>query len=299
MSLAGYCVVQMVKPGLEFQVRDPGIGLTTEQVDGLFEAFTQVDTPTTRKYGGTGLGLAISKRLVELMGGRIWVESTLGIGSCFGFTARFGHGEAAQARALMQANASEVAAARARLQGVRILVVEDDAFNQQIIEALLQQSGAWAQVCENGHKALAYLEQAQFDWVLLDVQMPVTDGYEATRQIRANPALAGQRVIAMTGNAMASARERCFAAGMDDFETKPIDPDHLYLTLAKWLPAPQKLPGPTDTAIAEVSPEIPQSAPFDFTVLGRLFQQDPAKVGHLAREFLHAAPAAMTAFEAA
>ncbi len=284
---------------LEFQVRDPGIGLTPEQVDGLFEAFTQVDTSTTRKYGGTGLGLAISKRLVELMGGRIWVESTLGVGSCFYFTARFGHGEAAQARALMQANASEVAAARARLQGARILVAEDDAFNQQVIEELLQQSGAWVQVCENGRKALAHLEQTQFDLVLMDVQMPVMDGYEATLQIRANPALAGQRVIAMTANAMASDRERCFAAGMDDFETKPIDPDRLYLTLAKWLPAPQNPPEPTVAAIAEASPEIPQAPPFDFTVLGRLFQQDPAKVGHLAREFLHSARAAVAAFEAA
>jgi CheY-like chemotaxis protein len=248
---------------LEFQVRDSGIGLTPEQVDGLFEAFTQVDTSTTRKYGGTGLGLAISKRLVELMGGRIWVESTLGVGSCFYFTARFGHGEAAQARALMQANASEVAAARARLQGVRILVAEDDAFNQQVIEELLQQSGACVQVCENGRKALAHLEQAQFDLVLMDVQMPVMDGYEATLKIRANPALAGQRVIGMTANAMASDRERCFAAGMDDFETKPIDPDRLYLTLAKWLPAPQKLPETSDSASAAASPEIPQSAPFE------------------------------------
>jgi signal transduction histidine kinase/DNA-binding NarL/FixJ family response regulator/HPt (histidine-containing phosphotransfer) domain-containing protein len=284
---------------LEFQVRDSGIGLTPEQVDGLFEAFTQVDTSTTRKYGGTGLGLAISKRLVELMGGRIWVESTLGVGSCFYFTARFGHGEAAQARALMQANASEVAAARARLQGARILVAEDDAFNQQVIEELLQQSGACVQVCENGLKALAHLAQAQFDLVLMDVQMPVMDGYEATLKIRANPALAGQRVIAMTANAMASDRERCFAAGMDDFETKPIDPDRLYLTLAKWLPTPQKLPETSDSAIVAASPEIPQSAPFDFAVLGRLFQQDRAKVGHLAREFLHAARAAVAAFEAA
>ena len=86
---------------------------------------------------------------------------------------------------------------------------------------------------------------------------------------------------------------------MDDFETKPIDPDRLYLTLAKWLPAPHKLPEPSVAAIAEASPEIPQSAPFDFTVLGRLFQKDPAKVGHLAREFLHAAQAAVAAFEAA
>ena len=284
---------------LEFQVRDHGIGLAHEQIDGLFEAFTQVDASTTRKYGGTGLGLAISKRLVEMMGGRIWVESALGLGSCFYFTASFGHGDATQAHALIQANTREVRAARGALQGASILVAEDDPFNQQVIVELLQESGARVQVCENGQAALACLAQAPFDLVLMDVQMPVMDGYEATRRIRATPALAGQRVIAMTANAMATDRERCLVAGMDDFETKPIVPEHFFLTLAKWLPVGPTSAGGTPTLTGAAADETAPSAPLDLRVLSGLFNDNPGKTERFAREFVVTARAALAAFEAA
>ena len=220
---------------LEFRVSDTGIGLNPEQAEGLFDAFTQVDTSTTRKYGGTGLGLTISKQLVELMGGHIWIESEVGVGSSFCFTASFCHGDAGQA--VSSGVAPELpASAMARLKGARILVAEDNEFNQDLVAELLEQGGMVVSLCENGHEALEQLAKEHFDIVLMDVQMPVMDGYEATRQIRATPELAGQCVIAVTASAMAEDKRRCLEAGMDDVETKPIDADHLYQTLAKWLP---------------------------------------------------------------
>ena len=275
---------------LEFRVRDTGIGLTPGQIEGLFAAFTQVDTSTTRKFGGTGLGLVIGKRLVELMGGRIWVESEAGAGSTFCFTARFGRGEASQAVAMTQAAKVELDDACARLRGARILVTEDNSFNQQVIAELLQQCGVVMRLCGNGREALEQLAKEPFDIVLMDVQMPVMDGYEATRQIRATPALAGQRVIAMTANAMVEDRARCLEAGMDDFETKPIDPDHFYLTLARWLPEAAATPGAAEAVAAE---------PIDLAVLGRLLKNDPAKIARFALKFVQTARAMLTEMEAA
>ena len=275
---------------LEFRVRDTGIGLTPGQIEGLFAAFTQVDTSTTRKFGGTGLGLVIGKRLVELMGGRIWVESEAGAGSTFCFTARFGRGEASQAVAMTQAAKVELDDACARLRGARILVTEDNSFNQQVIAELLQQCGVVVRLCGNGREALEQLAKEPFDIVLMDVQMPVMDGYEATRQIRATPALAGQRVIAMTANAMVEDRARCLEAGMDDFETKPIDPDHFYLTLARWLPEAAATPGAAEAVAAE---------PIDLAVLGQLLKNDPAKIARFALKFVQTARATLTEMEAA
>jgi CheY-like chemotaxis protein len=220
---------------LEFRVSDTGIGLNSNQAKRLFKAFTQEDTTTTRKYGGTGLGLSISKRLVELMGGAIWVEDHLGDGSIFCFTARFSLGD------MSKIINSEVclppeATMLATLKGTRILVAEDNEFNQDLIKEILEQWGIVVTLCENGWEAVMILAKKPFDIVLMDLQMPVMDGYEATRRIRTMPGLANQRIIAMTANAMAEDERRCKEAGMDDFETKPIDRGHLYQTLIKWLP---------------------------------------------------------------
>jgi PAS domain S-box-containing protein len=221
---------------VEFRIRDTGIGMNSEQVSRIFAPFTQVDASSTRRYGGSGLGLAISKQLVELMGGRIWVESAVDVGSCFSFTLPFKRIPDHAVPAPAAAGVSAVAAARARLVGARILVAEDNEFNQIVIEDLLTGSGAQVTLCANGREVLTVLGQGSYDIILMDVQMPEMDGYEATRQIRATPALASQRIIAMTANAMAEDRQRCIEAGMDDFETKPIDPDHLFVTMARWLP---------------------------------------------------------------
>ena len=275
---------------LEFRVNDTGIGLSPAQAQGLFGAFSQVDTSTTRKFGGTGLGLAISKRLVELMGGRIWIESEVGVGSSFCFTARFGRGEASQAvlsAVVPQLSVGEMV----RLKGARILVVEDNEFNQDLIKELLEQWGAVVRLCSNGREALEQLAKERFDIVLMDVQMPVMDGYEATHQIRATPELAGQCVIAMTANAMAADRERCLAAGMDDFETKPIDADHLYQTLLKWLPER------SDAIEAVEAVEAVEA--IDLTILGQLLNNDPAKIARFAQKFVNISRAALTEMQTA
>jgi PAS domain S-box-containing protein len=278
---------------LEFRVNDTGIGLSPAQAQGLFAAFSQVDTSTTRKFGGTGLGLAISKRLVELMGGRIWIESEVGVGSSFCFTARFGRGEASQA--VLSGVVPELpASAMARLKGARILVVEDNEFNQDLIEELLEQWGAVVRLCGNGREALEQLAKERFDIVLMDVQMPVMDGYETTHQIRATPALAGQCVIAMTANAMATDRERCLEAGMDDFETKPINADHLYQTLLKWLPERSDAIEAVEAVEAVEAIEA-----IDLTILGQLLNNDPARIARFAQKFVNTSRAALTEMQTA
>jgi two-component system sensor histidine kinase/response regulator len=359
------------KVKLRFSVRDTGIGMTKEQADRLFQAFSQADTSTSRKYGGTGLGLAISKRLVELMGGSIWVDSEPGAGSTFSFTGWFGLSEAstrkvvptrlgslkalvvddnAAARevleeqlrsigaeieqvasgaeailAVKQADADRpfdvllvdwrmpgldgvetarriradislksvpaiiivtafgreevrseaervgvngflikpvnqstlvdalveifapehMAAVREAteataydLNGLRVLLAEDNAINQQIAVELLEGVGATVDVANNGREAvdrlLATGGDVRYDLVLMDLQMPEMDGYQATARIRAEPNLADLPIIAMTAHAMAEERDRCLAAGMRAHITKPIDPELLYRTLAQF-----------------------------------------------------------------
>ena len=220
---------------LEFRVRDTGEGISEEHLERIFEAFSQADVSNTRRYGGTGLGLSISKRLVELMGGRIWAESRPGLGSCFSFTTRFARAPETHLPSTARQDGDAVAAACARLSGARILVAEDNEFNQVLIEELLQRCGAITTVCASGREALEVLQRAQFDIVLMDMQMPDMDGIEATVRLRAMPEFAALPIVAMTANAMAEDRKRCLAAGMNDFETKPIDPNRMYLTLAKWV----------------------------------------------------------------
>ncbi len=358
---------------LKFAVRDTGIGMTPEQCARLFQAFTQADGSTTRKYGGTGLGLTICKRLTEMMGGTIWVESEAGQGSTFSFTAWFGlgtegrrrkvvpealngarvlvvddnpgarevlaeqlsslpfsvdqAGSGAEAIAAVRGSAaspyrivfmdwkmpgmtgieaartikalpedhgkpaiimvtafgrddvrqeaeeahldgflvkpvgasalvdtimqvfvpeevqrSGQAAAQARshdLGGARLLLAEDNEINQQIAVELLEGAGAQVVVANDGREALDTFMAApagSFDIVLTDLQMPVMDGYEVVRRIRADAERGGVPVIAMTAHAMAEERERCMAAGMNDHITKPIDPDAMFSTLQRWLP---------------------------------------------------------------
>ena len=211
---------------LRFAVQDTGVGIAPDKRAGLFDAFTQADTSTTREYGGTGLGLAISARLVALMGGQIGVDGRPGEGSTFTFDVR---AEALPDLRRLSTDAGERPGPTAsRPAGLRVLTAEDNAVNQRVIARLLDRLGADADLVENGEEALAALHRAAdagrpYDVVLMDVQMPVVDGHEATRRLRRELAPAAQPyVIALTANAMAGDREACLDAGADDYLTKPV-----------------------------------------------------------------------------
>lgn len=213
---------------LRFTMSDTGIGLTSEQIERLFTAFGQVDTSITRKYGGTGLGLNISKRLVEMMGGSIIVKSQFGQGSVFSFTACFG------VAASNLNHDTEPAVGTQRLKGAHILLVEDNVINQQVVQEFLQQAGAKVNLADNGRMAVAKVQRGDFDMVLMDLQMPGMDGFEATRRIRSLPGKQHLPIIAMTAAAMLKDRQACEAARMNDFVSKPFDPSQLIDTLSQW-----------------------------------------------------------------
>lgn len=216
---------------LRFSVKDTGIGLSREKADTLFQPFTQADTSTTRKFGGTGLGLAISKQLVELMGGTIAVTSAPNHGSTFIFTAQFTIEEKPQALSPAAPLAPLTADA---LRGLRILLVEDNRLNQQVATAFLKKVGAEITLAYHGGEAVDWVRKMPFDVVLMDLQMPEMDGFEATRLIRALPQGKNLPIIAMTAAAMQHDREACLAAGMNDHIAKPIEPEALMKALFKW-----------------------------------------------------------------
>lgn len=219
---------------LRFTVCDTGIGMTPEQVDKLFQEFTQADSSTTRKYGGTGLGLSIAKKIVELMGGRIWVESKPEAGSSFIFTAHF---QKIHADSPEHTHAGGDGHADADLNGMRVLLVEDHLFNQQLAVELMDARGVKVIVANNGQEALntlAATPPGYFHLVFMDLQMPVMDGYEATRRIRADSRYSALPLVAMTAHAMTEERERCATLGMNGHLSKPIVPGDLYATLARY-----------------------------------------------------------------
>jgi CheY-like chemotaxis protein/HPt (histidine-containing phosphotransfer) domain-containing protein len=280
---------------LEFRVSDTGIGLQPGQTESIFQAFSQADNSTTRQFGGTGLGLAISRRLVEKNGGSIWVTSTPGIGSTFFFTARYARAEGQTVPAFQAEPAHSPAGSRERLRNARILVVEDNRFNQQIMVEFLEAAGAQATIAENGARALQILStEPRFDAVLMDVQMPIMDGYETTRRIRANPELRELPVIAVTANTIAGDRAACINAGMNDFESKPIDQERLYATIARWLPGgpgSRGRPGGSRTAQGG-------SSRIDRSVLAKLVNFDPAKIRRFALKFVETSRATLVDMQA-
>jgi signal transduction histidine kinase/AmiR/NasT family two-component response regulator/HPt (histidine-containing phosphotransfer) domain-containing protein len=210
-----------------FEVRDTGIGISEESRRRLFQAFTQADQTIARRFGGTGLGLAISRYLVTAMGGEIGVVSEPGKGSTFFFEIRLPIGS------ILTSGKSGRASSSRSLRPLRILVADDVALNRELLQASLEQNGHQVLLVENGEQAVARVGQGGFDVVLMDVQMPVMDGIEATRRIRMLPRPAGQvPVVALTANVMEAEQQRCLAAGMNRVLTKPIDWDRLFDTLA-------------------------------------------------------------------
>ncbi|MBL8352728.1 MAG: PAS domain S-box protein [Burkholderiaceae bacterium] len=223
---------------LRFAVRDTGIGIDAAGRSRLFQAFQQVDAATARLYGGTGLGLAISRQLVELMGGRIGVQSEPGVGSEFDVELPLGSG-AQRAAAMAPVPAPAPAIAPDALRGARLLLVEDNALNRIVATDLLE-GVAGARVVPAGHgaEALQRLAAEPFDAVLMDLQLPGMDGFETTARLRAQPGLARLPVIAMTAHASPRDRERCRAVGMDDCIAKPFDPHDLFAAIARALRHP-------------------------------------------------------------
>ncbi len=222
---------------LRFEVEDTGIGINDEQLSRLFQSFMQGDNSTTRKFGGTGLGLAISRQLATVMGGEVGVVSELNVGSTFWFVCHF---DIAPEHAKVDAVVEDPARAVAALRGKRALVVDDNDFNLEVAFDILSSIGMQVVTAENGLVVLEKLHEQHFDVVLMDVQMPVMNGYEATRRIRANEAWASTVIIAMTANVSAEDRRLCLEAGMDAVLPKPIDPEQLFFMIAKWTDTPRQ-----------------------------------------------------------
>ena len=224
---------------LRFEVVDQGIGITPEAATRLFSPFEQADDSTTRKYGGSGLGLNIVRQLAHLMNGEAGVNSTPEIGSTFWFTARFGN-PVALANTTLPLPQAEVSAdyeaqLKAEFQGGRLLVVEDEPINREITMFMLETSGLLIDFATNGQEACDMAARQRYDLILMDMQMPVMDGLEATRRLRAGGINAGTPIIALTANAFSEDRMRCAEAGMNDFVPKPIDPEQLYACICKHL----------------------------------------------------------------
>jgi CheY-like chemotaxis protein/HPt (histidine-containing phosphotransfer) domain-containing protein len=221
-----------------FEITDTGIGMTDKQVRRLFQPFTQADESTTRRFGGTGLGLTISKRLAELLGGELSVESLPGVGSMFCVTIDGGATAGVEmlhglTEAGLSIPTSERVDKRVTLRG-RILLAEDGLDNQKLISIHLRKAGAEVVVAENGRIAVDLVQSQAFDLILMDMQMPELDGYAATSELRTRGCTLP--IIALTAHAMAEDRGKCLAAGCTDYLTKPIEKNRLLTALAGYLP---------------------------------------------------------------
>jgi PAS domain S-box-containing protein len=225
---------------IEFSVTDQGCGVSQENLEGIFKIFEQADTSTTRKFGGTGLGLTITKQLAKLMKGQVGVDSRLGEGSKFWFTAwlslseeiiGFGH-------SINEFDNEKIL--KASYRGANILVVEDNEINAEVAQLLLVSVGLNVDIAENGQQAIEKVNNKVYDLVLMDVQMPVMDGLKATDQIRLNHDKMSLPILAMSASAFNDDRQACLDVGMNDFVAKPVSANNLFSTLLKWLPFKQE-----------------------------------------------------------
>jgi len=236
-------IVLRVAPGeesesfvlLRFEVQDTGMGIAPDVQPRLFASFEQADSSISRLHGGTGLGLAITRKLAQLMGGDAGVHSVLGEGSTFWFTARLAKGAAGVEAGPASAAVTYESVLARDYPGRRVLVVEDEPVNRELAAALLEEAGLIVDLAEDGLEAVDRIARNRYDLVFMDMQMPRLDGLDATRRIRESTPARALPIIAMTANAYAEDRARCLAAGMDDFITKPIEPEILFGVCVKWL----------------------------------------------------------------
>ena len=270
------------------EVEDTGIGIPPEAQERVFQQFSQADGSTTRQYGGTGLGLAICQRLVELMGGRIGVESTAGKGSCFWVEIALQAAPDFEGSVTRDA-LTDTSWQQISLQG-QVLLVEDNPVNQRMARAMLGNLGLAVEIAEHGEEALALAAEKRFDLILMDCNMPRMDGYRATQQWREHEARQGMPrlpIIAQTANAMESDRQRCFAVGMDDYLAKPFSRKQLAQVLARWLPVVAKREEPVTVPDATATPTQAFQS-LDRKVFAQLAELDPGGESGLIRQILQA-----------
>lgn len=265
---------------VSIQVRDTGTGIDQNKLGTIFDKFTQADGSITRKYGGTGLGLAITKRLAELQGGHVTVESTVGIGSTFIVTLPY---QVIQKAAPSAGESAPAIPAAALPRPARILVVEDNIVNQKVVLAILHKRKYHIDVANDGREALNLMEASEpYDVVLMDIQMPILDGLETTRIIRKDPRWTSLPILAMTAHAMNGDRERCLQAGMNGYISKPLQPAHLIATIVQAISSNPSQPAPAARGALE-------TVPYDHHNM----------VGDLLRVFLQLAPARIERLESA
>jgi signal transduction histidine kinase/CheY-like chemotaxis protein/HPt (histidine-containing phosphotransfer) domain-containing protein len=280
------CVEGHVNIALE--VSDTGPGIAPDKLPTIFEKFTQADGSITRKFGGTGLGLAITRRLVDMHGGDIRVDSQLGRGSAFRVTLPC---EATPITAKAPVRRKETPDEALPNRGVtRLLLVEDNLVNQTVVLAILKKKGYRIDVANDGREALAKLNAADYDLVLMDVQMPVLDGLETTRLIRREKRWDRLPIIAMTAHAMNGDRERCLQSGMTAYISKPVQPSHLISTIERQLASFDQAPAPA----APVT-----STPLERILTDRLMQGDSVMMNDMLRLFLQIAPERLDRIETA
>lgn len=256
---------------VEVLVKDTGIGIPQDKLQMIFESFTQNNVNTSRKYGGTGLGLAIVKQLVEMQKGRVWVESTPGQGSTFGFVIPYRTGVITEGTEVIKAidHMDDN-----RLEGIRVLVAEDNLINQKVVNITLTKQGAEVHIAANGKLAVNALEQQDFDVVLMDLQMPEMDGYNATRTIRRDISKTIP-IIAMTADALKGEAEKCFDAGMNGYISKPFEPKELYEEILRFTKKKEIMQQNNNTR-----------PPVDLTYLHELSGHDPVYINEVLDLFL-------------
>lgn len=294
-----------------FSVSDSGIGMSPETIAKLFRPFEQGDTSVTRRFGGTGLGLTITRRIVEMLGGDIGVTSVLGKGTTFTATMSFEVGSGALGTTMR----TPVDQALRQLRGAHVLIAEDNEFNQQVAVDLLAEIGVTSAIAGNGREAIERMRAEHFDMVLMDVQMPELDGLQAASLIRSDPVLKSRPIIAMTANAQHEDKQRCLAAGMDDFIVKPVQPNLLYQAMARqlsranhvvgtpasWL-SPAETGGPQEAADRTVAAQPDGQMDFpqmEWGVLERLADKNVAKMRRFASRFFESTGEGLRQMEAA